>query len=38
MSLGLLRAVWRPDGEVCVVRAVARQREVLVSRIRNIDT
>ncbi len=28
MSLGLLRAAWRPDGEVCVVRAVARQREV----------
>ncbi|MDF3886749.1 IS110 family transposase [Cupriavidus basilensis] len=30
MSLGLLRAAWRPDGEVCVVRAVARQREVLL--------
>ena len=30
MSLGLLRAAWRPDGEVCVVRAVARQREVLI--------
>lgn len=29
MSLGLLREAWRPDGEVCVVRAVARQREVL---------
>lgn len=29
MSLGLLRAPWRPDGEVCVIRAVARQREVL---------
>ncbi|TDF62534.1 hypothetical protein E1J61_28835 [Cupriavidus sp. L7L] len=27
MSLGLLRAAWRPSGEVCVVRAVARQRE-----------
>lgn len=32
MSLGLLRAAWRPDGEVCVVRAVARQREVLLSQ------
>lgn len=31
MSLGFLRAAWRPDGEVCVVRAVARQREVLVT-------
>jgi transposase len=31
MSLGLLRAAWRPDGEVCVVRAVARQREVLLT-------
>ena len=31
MSLGLLRAAWRPDGEVCVVRAVARQREVLIA-------
>jgi transposase len=30
MSLGLLRAAWRPDGEVCVVRAIARQREVLL--------
>ena len=30
MSLGLLRATWRPDGEVCVVRAVARQRGVLI--------
>lgn len=30
MSLGLLRAAWRPAGEVCVVRAVARQREVLI--------
>lgn len=30
MSFGLLRAAWRPDGEVCVVRAVARQREVLL--------
>jgi transposase len=30
MSLGLLRAAWRPDGEVCVVRAVTRQREVLL--------
>jgi transposase len=31
MSLGLLRAAWRPDSEVCLVRAVARQREVLVT-------
>lgn len=31
MSLGLLRAAWRPDSEVCVVRAVARQREVLLA-------
>lgn len=30
MSLGLLRAAWRPDGEVCIVRAVSRQREVLL--------
>ena len=29
-GLGLLRAAWRPPGEVCVVRAVARQREVLI--------
>ena len=31
MSFGLLRAAWRPDGAVCVVRAVARQREVLIA-------
>jgi transposase len=31
MSLGLLRAAWRPGDEVCVVRAVLRQREVLLS-------
>ncbi len=31
MSLGFLRAAWRPDGDVCVVRAVARQREVLLA-------
>ena len=31
MSLGLLRAAWRPGDEVCVVRAVARQREVLLA-------
>ncbi len=30
MSLGLPRAAWRPDGEVCVVRAAVRQREVLL--------
>jgi transposase len=32
MSLGLLRAAWRPAGEICVVRAVARQRELLISQ------
>jgi transposase len=31
MSLGLLRAAFRPDDEVCVLRAVARQRELLLS-------
>jgi transposase len=31
MSLGLLRAAWRPGGEVCVVRAVVRQRELLLT-------
>ena len=31
MSLGLLRAAFRPGNEVCVVRAVARQREVLLT-------
>jgi transposase len=31
MSLGFLRAAWRPNGDVCVVRAVARQREVLLT-------
>jgi transposase len=31
MSLGFLRAAWRPDSEVCVVRAVARQRDVLIA-------
>ena len=31
MSLGFLRAAWRPDGQVCVVRAVARQRDVLIT-------
>jgi transposase len=31
MSLGLLRAAWRPAGDICVVRAVARQREVLIT-------
>lgn len=31
MSLGLLRAAWRPGSEVCVVRAIARQREVLLT-------
>ncbi|MGF6781627.1 hypothetical protein P3T21_006863 [Paraburkholderia sp. GAS334] len=31
MSLGLLRAAWRPGDEVCVVCAVVRQREVLLT-------
>lgn len=31
MSLGLLRAAFRPGNDVCVVRAVARQREVLLT-------
>lgn len=31
MSFGLLRGAWRPGDEVCVVRAVVRQREVLLS-------
>lgn len=31
MSLGLLRAAFRPGDEVCVVRAVVRQREVLLA-------
>ena len=31
MSLGFLRAAFRPTDEVCVVRAVARQRDVLLS-------
>jgi len=31
MTLGFLRAAWRPAGEVCAVRAVARQRDVLLA-------
>jgi transposase len=31
MSLGLLRAAFRPDDEVCVVRAVTRHRELLLA-------
>lgn len=30
MSLGLLRAAWRPSADVCVLRSVARQRETLL--------
>jgi transposase len=30
-SCGLLRAAFRPGVEVCVIRAVARQREVLLT-------
>jgi transposase len=30
MSLGFLRAAWRPGDEVCVVRTIVRQREVLL--------
>lgn len=32
MSYGLLRAAFRPGAEVCVIRAVARQREVLLTQ------
>lgn len=32
MSLGLLRAAWRPAGDVCEVRAVARLRDVLTAK------
>ena len=32
MSHGLLRAAFRPGADVCVVRAVARQREVLLTQ------
>ena len=31
MGLGLLRAAWRPGDDVCVVRAVVRQREMLLT-------
>ena len=31
MSLGFLRAAFRPDGEVCQLRAVARLRETLLT-------
>ena len=31
MSYGLLRAAFRPSADVCVIRAVARQREVLLT-------
>ena len=31
MSHGLLRAAFRPSADVCVIRAVARQREVLLT-------
>jgi hypothetical protein len=31
MSLGFLRAAFRPDAQVCVLRAVERQREVLIT-------
>jgi transposase len=31
MSLGLLRAAWRPADAVCVIRAIVRQREVLLT-------
>ena len=30
MSLGLLRAAFRPDAQVCELRAVARQRDILL--------
>lgn len=31
MSLGLLSAAWRPAGDVCAIRAIARQRDVLTA-------
>jgi len=31
MSLGFLRAAFRPDAEVCELRAVARQRDILLT-------
>lgn len=31
MSLGLLRAAWRPGQAVCAIRAVVRQRDVLLT-------
>jgi transposase len=31
MSFGLLRAAWRPGDAVCVIRAIVRQREVLLT-------
>ena len=31
MTFGLLRAAWRPKGDVCTVRAVARLRDVLLA-------
>lgn len=30
MSYGLLRAAFRPDADICMVRAISRQREVLL--------
>lgn len=30
MSWGLLRAAFRPDADICAIRAVSRQREVLI--------
>ena len=32
MSYGLLRAAFRPGADVCVIRAVARHREVLLTQ------
>ena len=32
MSLGFLRAAFRPDAQVCELRAVARQRDILVAQ------
>ncbi|SFU46269.1 hypothetical protein SAMN05216339_102374 [Nitrosomonas eutropha] len=31
MSFGLLRAAFRPGAEVCAIRAIVRQREVLLA-------
>lgn len=32
MSYGLLRAAFRPDADICTIRAISRQREVLLKQ------